>query len=546
MPMNTTNHDSVEDNLRFLIREVRKQIVRAQRYLEAPNPELRHSLHGRDNYIDNLRTFIQRACFSHAASADNVEYYKAVDIIAVNLERTADFCEELIDQMQYVQQPEVLHRDRVAPFVDEIIRAIDLIEEAVADLNVHVALSICRAEPRLDSLYEAEFKRCLNNLRAGDAVETHVTLLFIWHYFERMGDSLLNIGEAVISAALGEKIKIGQLWALEDSIGDIDPDRGLDDLALSAVGESKSGCRIVRVSGRNESPSRATSVIFKEGARNKLVEEKEGIERWEAQVPGVAPKIFSFQDNGPHSAILIEFFSGRTFEQVLLEDSPEELHAAFETLTTTLTHIWSTTRKNVPLPATFLQQLKKRLSDVYALHGDFKDKPLHIGGLAIDPLERLIERTSHLHEHLHVPFSVLNHGDFNLDNIIFASEDGAVRLIDLHRSTDGDYVQDVSVFLVSNYRLQIFDSPIRKRISHVTRAFHTFANAYARTVGDESFEIRLAFGLARSFATSTRFILDERFAKSLFLRARYLLELLAETPVSRIPDFKVPEEVLSD
>ena len=44
-------------------------------------------------------------------------------------------------------------------------------------------------------------------------------------------------------------------------------------------------------------------------------------------------------------------------------------------------------------------------------------------------------------------------------------------------------------------------------------------------------ELRLALGLARSFASSTRFILDQTLAAAMFLRARYLLELArAEHP----------------
>lgn len=537
---------NLEDNLRFLIRETRKQVFRAQRYLEQPQAELLKALQERDNYIDNLRTFIQRGCFTHATTNSNLEYYKAVDIIAVNLERMADICEDVTDQMQYVKYPALMSRDRLAPFVDEVIRGLDLVDEAVSELNIHVALSICRAEPRLDQLYEAEVKRCLKHLRAGHAVETHVTLLFIWHYFERMGDALLNIGEAVISAALGEKIKIGQLWALEDTMGEADPHRSLEDLALRAVGESKSGCRIVRVSERSEKPSSGTSVIFKEGSRQKVLEEKEGIERWETHLPGMAPKIFSFQDAGDSSAILIEFFAGSTFEQTLLQGTPAALHKAFETLTKNLSHIWTTTRRDEPHPATFLSQLQKRLNDIYALHPEFQEPPQKIGSLAVEPLEILVDHLAPIESKLSTPFLVLNHGDFNLDNIIFTENGGAMRLIDLHRCGYGDYVQDVSVFLVSNHRLQVFEAPVRRRIRSVVTAFYQFARAFAQSVGDNSFEIRLAFGLARSFATSSRFILDERFAKSLFMRARYLLEMLRDTPASALSEFKIPLEVLCD
>jgi hypothetical protein len=121
-----------------------------------------------------------------------------------------------------------------------------------------------------------------------------------------------------------------------------------------------------------------------------------------------------------------------------------------------------------------------------------------------------------------------------------------VRFIDLHRSGFGDYVQDVSVFLVSNFRLQIFEAPVRRRIREVVGAFCDFARSFAATHGDRMFDARLALGLARSFATSTRFVLDAEFARALFLRARYLMDRLLDCPPAELHRFVVTEDVLAD
>ena len=102
-----------------------------------------------------------------------------------------------------------------------------------------------------------------------------------------------------------------------------------------------------------------------------------------------------------------------------------------------------------------------------------------------------------------------------------------------------DYVQDVSVFMVSNYRLQILDAPHRRRILGLATAFYHMVRQFADDVGDESFAVRLAFGLARSFATSTRFILDKSLAKKMVLRARYLIELLLRD-ADRNRRFRIP------
>ena len=144
------------------------------------------------------------------------------------------------------------------------------------------------------------------------------------------------------------------------------------------------------------------------------------------------------------------------------------------------------------------------------------------------------------------PLSVLIHGDFNVDNIIFDESLEQIRFVDLHRSELLDYVQDISVFLVSNYRLQVFDAPIRNRIQSVISAFLEFACKFAEASGDKTFQTRLALGLARSFITSSRFVLDEEFAKSMFLRSRYLLEQVGSLKNGGVETFKVPREVLND
>jgi hypothetical protein len=103
-----------------------------------------------------------------------------------------------------------------------------------------------------------------------------------------------------------------------------------------------------------------------------------------------------------------------------------------------------------------------------------------------------------------------------------------------------DYVQDVSVFMVSNYRLQILDAPLRRRIMKLAKDFYRIARRYADKAGDETFELRLALGLARSFATSTRFILDKSLARNMFLRARYLIEQVLASDPKKAAKFKIP------
>ncbi len=106
-------------------------------------------------------------------------------------------------------------------------------------------------------------------------------------------------------------------------------------------------------------------------------------------------------------------------------------------------------------------------------------------------------------------------------------------------------MQDVSVFLVSNFRLPTFGPEARGRLALVTRSFLAWAREFARRNGDDSFEARLALGLARSFFTSTRFEFNQKFARQMFLRAQFLLGGLAAHRGRPWPEFRLPEPVLT-
>ena len=87
-------------------------------------------------------------------------------------------------------------------------------------------------------------------------------------------------------------------------------------------------------------------------------------------------------------------------------------------------------------------------------------------------------------------------------------------------------------------------TPVRRRIDHSVSRFYRFARDFAESSGDRLFGARLALGLARSFATSTRFVLDAQTARAMILKSRFLLEKLASCDPATLDSFSVPEEVL--
>ena len=548
-------HEGIEENLRFLIIEVEKQLQRTGAYLAKPSKAALSKVIDGDDYIDNLKAIIQSKSFGAAAEGihgpETLAMLRTYEIIASNLERVADFCEKVIVQVGYIDRPAVYATYDFTEFLLEVLAGVGLIEQAVFRHDVQVALGICRSEHTIDHMYARSFKRILAELRTGasDDTQSLVTLLFIAHYMERMGDALLNIGESILSAHLGERIKIGQLRALEDSLELTELSSHLGHLSLKAMGETKSGARVNSLSSlaqTAEGPPRR-SVIFKEGKTKKLIEERDSIARWEQLMPGLAPQIYSFHDGGEDGAILFEYLPGGTFESVLLEKPWKDVTRALESIQRKLLEVWERTQRPEPIAPRFLQQLSSRFDDVLAVHPEFRHGDASIGTKQVSSFLSLVERLRAYDEDLEAPFSVFIHGDFNVDNVIYDPGDDSVRFIDLHRSRMMDYVQDVSVFLVSHFRLQYLETPVRRRVNSIISRFHEFAREHARRIGDRSFNQRLALGVARSLATSTRFVLDRELARSMFLRSRYVLERFAELHrAGRSADYQLTREVLVD
>jgi hypothetical protein len=228
----------------------------------------------------------------------------------------------------------------------------------------------------------------------------------------------------------------------------------------------------------------------------------------------------------------------------LFEPSGARLEAGLARLQATLADIWTKTRSPVVTRPRFMQQLLARVEDIRAVHPRRLTSGGAIQGVQIPSFGELVARCVALDAELSCPYSVLIHGDFNVDNVIYDELEDRVRFIDLHRSRNMDYCQDVSVFLVSNFRLQSFDPMFRRHVDWVVMRFFEWAAAFAAEAGDESFQLRLALGMARSYVTSTRFVLDEALVGEMFAKSRYILQAVVNALADNPARFRFPKEVL--
>jgi len=534
---------SIQNNLRFLTIEINSQIANLESFFTTPSVARGRRILDRSGYAYNLKMRIHRSCLNQLASGKEASLetlsLRGVEFIATSLERIAELCRDCIKQMGYLNDMNSLEVEAYKSMLERIRHGIELVEPAIQENDSRLALKIGEIEAKLDRDYKKLHKHYIAALKQKDNTEDLACALFVAHSIEQMGDALLDISESILSANLGQPVNFERYHSLQASVKHLDADEGLSEVQIEAIAETRSGSAISGITAADRKGDEYVA-IFKDGEKRKLKEERKGVNSWHEIYPGLAPRILSYKKRGQSSALLIEHLPGLTFEQVLLNESPKLLHETLNQLSRTLRSIWRETYTDKPVSANFMQQMERRLVDVYKIHPEFQKGSSLICGQLIPPFDSLVKQAHNYEAGLQAPFSVYIHGDFNVDNIIYDPMEQRINFIDLHRSRYMDYVQDISVFMVSNYRLQILDAPLRRRIMKLAKDFYRLARRYADKMGDETFELRLALGLARSFATSTRFILDKSLAHSMFLRARYLIEQVLAADPKKPAEFKIP------
>jgi aminoglycoside phosphotransferase len=448
--------------------------------------------------------------------------------------------------MNKIESREGIAGKRYLAMLDNVFYGIDLIEETLDENDSRLALKLGEFERKTDLEYKKLLTDYTKALKQRKRTEDLVAALLVAHTLERMGDLLLDIGEALLSSILGQHMGMDRYHSLLDSLELLSGSGRHQEMSVETIAETRSGSGISGISRarKGKKKSSAYVAIYKDGLRRKLKEERDGVENWHEIYPGLAPRILSYKKRGQSASLLIEHLAGMTFETILVKGSDEMLELTLRKLGRTLNNVWKETKVKKPVPAEFMRQLNKRIGDVYAVHPEFESSHTKVCGYEMVSFGELVKEVAEIEQKLKPPFSVYIHGDFNVDNIIYDPREKKINYIDLHRSRYMDYVQDVSVFMVSNYRLQIMAAPVRKRIIGVIREFYKIAQRYARRNEDKTFEIRLALGLARSFVTSTRYILDKSLAGDMYLRARYLLEQVTRLDERHYERYKVPVKEL--
>lgn len=524
--------EGINTDLRFLILEVRKQARASLSSIERPTPAKLEKIKVREDYVDNLKNTLENKSYFniHRQEERQMNYYRAVITIASNLERCADFFEAIASQMEHVKDPDSFAEFNLKRYYRVIYRAIDAIYPALTEHNLDLAQKICDYEETLDDYYKQSHDEIKASLKQRRKVNDLLVLLDIVRYLERAGDSLLNIGEAIFDIHVGEKMGIVQFKNLRKGLESQSIDISAELIDFMPIMNTRSGCRVAKITVPGQ-PNKAP-IFYKEGMKEKVKEDISGLKFWQENFPGKTPKILWDQTRKDHTTLLLEYIDGDDLMAVMLKPRAD-LESALQMLSQNVARIWLKSKIEKTQKPDFVNQLTRRKGDVESVHRRLFD---------LDHLDEMLDRAKQVERLLKVPFMTLIHGDFNADNIILQMEQKKVFYVDVHRSCFGDYVQDVSVFLVSNIRIPIFSPDVRTRLNAANLAMYASGAGFAGRQKDPWFDARLALGLFRSLITSTRFIFDKGFSTSLYDRAELILNTL-ERHEGDLKKFKLSEEL---
>lgn len=540
------------DPLRFLIIEIHKQLQSLEAFLETADKELAEKSLARVDYIDNFQITLLNRTAEYLLEECRNPSDDDIQILTQSYQHLTHSLKELSRQLERIAYQalnmsgfKLIQKPSLFKALDTLRTGLELIETAMLSETSQTAVDICRLQLRISKLCQQQLENYQERLKKGQQTQALLNASFIIKDINQLGDGLLRIGEAILSANLGQSIKLERYHSLEETLSALDLDPNAPQFSITSMAETKSGCTISGVSS-NDPTDDELLAIFKEGEKQKLLDEKKGIESWNKKFPGIAPKVYSYHKSGNKAALLYEYLTGETFDKLIINLDRKNLEAGLNQLFSLLLEIWEETKIKERHSANYMGQLKKRLKDVYRVHPDFDVRGFKIGDIERISLESLLSKAARLEKKFRPPKSVYIHGDFNVDNIIYDPFEKQISFIDLHRSEYSDYVQDLSVFMVSNYRMLNFDPNVRKLIALTMQGVYEFGERYAEQINDQSYHLRMALGLARSFLSSTRFVLDEEHAKAMHYRGRYLLEQLVKLNTDQLETYRISKEIFRE
>jgi phosphate uptake regulator len=514
-------------DLALMARLVQSQLMSAMTAFFQKDVALAEKVTGKDDQVDNLLGFIEEKCFERIAGepagSPRSRRLRGVFRVALNLEKLGDYAVNVAEQAVHLSRlpSRPIPFDLAGP-ARVALGALDEVITAFRRASAKKAKDACRCEIELDRQYRAALAETFRRLQRADADPAFlITNLFVAKFLERIGDSILNIGETTLFILTGERLKLHQYLHLEQLVGAPAADAA-SAVDLRQIWGGISGARVGRL---DVGPGRR--LIWKEGDRDKIEAEVRQLQEWNRIVPGLVPAVEGRVEADGRESFVGRYLDGTLLRDVYLTGTWDAKLRATTRLLETLREVWLATLATQAPVVDYVRQIRDRLPDLYAMHprlADLRGGRTRVFGISHRSLDDLLREVADVERGLAPPVSVRLHGDFNTNNIVYDAAGDRVHFIDVHRSGSGDYAQDIGVLLVSNLRQPIQDARIQADLARLNRLIERFAAEFARLVGDGHFGVRLMLSQARSFITSGRLVTDPAFARDIYLRGVRLLE----------------------
>ena len=523
-------------DLVLMARLVQSQLGGAMNAFLARDAGLAARVTEKDDQVDNLLDLIEAKCFQRiageAADSPQSRRWRGVLRVALNLEKLGDYAVDIAEQAGHLTRGPVrpLPFDLAVPS-QAVLTALDEVVRAFTEADAEKAKHACRCEAALDRQYRDALGAIVRWLSQPDAdAALAITVLSVAKALEQIGDAILNIGEATLFILTGERLKLHQYLHLEQVVqavsGDVRPPTGAD---FHRIWGGISGARVGHLS-----VGAGGRLVWKEGHKRKIAAEIRQTSEWNRLVPGLVPPVEARHEEADRQSFVRAYLDGLLLRDVYLTRPWPEKVRATRRLLETLRDVWAATLRRERPVVDYVRQIRDRLPEVYALHPELarlRAEQVTVFGIGHRSLAELLEELAGVEVELAPPVTVRIHGDFNTDNIVWDPATERIHFIDVHRSGDGDYLQDIAVLLVSGERTPLDEPEVVRALGRLQRSIHEFAAEFASRVGDAHFEARLNLARARALITSARLIPDAEFARSLYLRGVRLLERAAGAAV---------------
>jgi Na+/phosphate symporter len=217
----------ISENLRFLIVEVESQVSNLATFISSRSPTVGQRIVNRSGYAYNLKMRIHGSCFTHIGSSKNdsdMLNMRAMESIATDLERIAELCRDCVHSIGNISNRRCLRVKSYGPLLEHVIKGVRLVEDAMNHHDTRVALKIGSAKRRMGTPVQRLMAKYTEALKDGKNTEDCITAIFVVRAVEQMGDALLNISEALISANLGQPVNIERYHSLKDSVARLELD----------------------------------------------------------------------------------------------------------------------------------------------------------------------------------------------------------------------------------------------------------------------------------------------------------------------------------